>query len=154
MRMPGHDWRIVAGSLSSLAYWILGPAFVFQLLQDNGLDSSTVLRLCIAGVVGMVAAVLAAVAPNRAIGSTSSVTAASVVTSAYGNVGNRRFGDHGLRARRRRATGGRHPHAGDQRARDHPRGGAGGWATTVGVVGAVRRAVLAPMAIADRSSPC
>ncbi|MEZ5378463.1 MAG: AEC family transporter [Acidimicrobiales bacterium] len=143
----GPRLGIVAGSLSSLAYWILGPAFVFQLLQDNGLDSSTVLRLCIAGVVGMVAAVLAAVAGNRAIGSTSSVTAASVVTSAYGNVGNAglaitvfALGDDAL------------PAAGILMLVINVLGitlGVGLAAgQTVGVVGAVRRAVLAPMAIA------
>lgn len=145
--VAGPRLGIVTSSLSSLAYWILGPAFVFELLQDNGLDAGTVVRLGLAGVAGMVAALGAAWIGNRAFGSSPSVTAASMVTSAYGNVGNAglaitvfALGDDALAA------------AGILMLVINVLGmtlGVGLAAgQSVGVVGAVQRAVMAPMTLA------
>lgn len=84
----GPKLNIQASSLSPLAYWILGPAFVFDLFQSSGLESGTVTRLVTAGLAGMVAAIVFTVALSTATGLPSPVRAATVLTSAYGNVGN------------------------------------------------------------------
>ncbi len=86
--VAGPRLNIQASSLSPLAYWILGPAFVFNLFQASGLEASTVLRLAAAGIAGMAAAIAVAVALTRVTGQSSSIQAATVLTSAYGNVGN------------------------------------------------------------------
>ena len=75
-------------TLSTLAFWVLGPAFVFDLFAQSNLSGGLVARLVLSGLAGMVAAGLLSLAANRIAGSTGSVTAASVMTSAYGNVGN------------------------------------------------------------------
>ncbi len=143
----GPRLGIAGASLSSLAYWILGPAFVFELLQDTGLATSVVFRLAVAGVAGMAAAIAVAAVGNRVIGSSSSVAAASVVTSAYGNVGNAglaitvfALGDDAL------------PAAGILMLVINVLGitlGVGLAAgQSIGIGGAVRRAVTAPMTLA------
>lgn len=71
-----------------MAFWVLGPAFVFNLFADSTLSGGVVARLVISGLVGMLAAGLLAMAVNRAMGSETSVASASVMTAAYGNVGN------------------------------------------------------------------
>lgn len=86
--LVGPWLKINLPSLSTLAYWVLGPAFVFDLFTASDLGPSTVGRLVLAGIVGMLAAILTAFAANRAAGSNASVTSASMMTSAYGNVGN------------------------------------------------------------------
>ncbi len=86
--VAGPRLGIAGSSLSTLAYWILGPAFVFELLRESDLEMSVVLRLAAAGVAGMAAAIAVAAVGNRIIGSSPAVSAASIVTSAYGNVGN------------------------------------------------------------------
>jgi len=81
-------WLTIDGrSLSRLAYWVLGPAFMFDILHDAALAGSLILRLSLAGLAGMAAAgMMAAVVlwPRQS----GSITSAGVLTAAYGNVGN------------------------------------------------------------------
>lgn len=86
--VAGPRLNIQASSLSPLAYWILGPAFVFDLFQSSGLETSTVTRLVGAGLVGMAAAIVVALILTKTTGQTRSIQAATILTSAYGNVGN------------------------------------------------------------------
>ena len=79
---------VEARVLSSIAFWVLGPAFVFNLFAESTLSTDLIVRLAAAGIVGMAAAGIAAALANGVVGSSRSVSAASVMTSAYGNVGN------------------------------------------------------------------
>ncbi len=75
-------------SLSRLAYWILGPAFMFDVLADADLERRVILQLSAVGLAGMAAAATVTWAVLRASGTSPSMVAAGVMTSAYGNVGN------------------------------------------------------------------
>lgn len=75
-------------TLAALAYWVLGPAFVFDLIVGAEIDRELVLRLAVAGLVGMAAAGVIAATIVRARGAGRSVVAATTMTAAYGNVGN------------------------------------------------------------------
>lgn len=75
-------------TLSSLAYWVLGPAFVFDLIVGAEIDRDLVVRLAVAGLAGMAAAGGLAALATRATGSSGPVVAATALTAAYGNVGN------------------------------------------------------------------
>lgn len=75
-------------TLSRLAFWVLGPLFVLDVFADAELDRSTVFRLTIGGLAAMaVGGVLAYLAARR-LDVSPSRTKATVMTSAYGNVGN------------------------------------------------------------------
>lgn len=143
----GPRLGIAASSLSPLAYWVLGPAFVFNLFAASGLEAGTVARLVAAGMAGMAVAMILAFLGNRAVGSSRSITAASVITSGYGNVGNAglaitvfALGDDALAA------------AGVLMLTINVLGvtiGAGLAAgQSLGPLGALKRAVLAPMTVA------
>jgi predicted permease len=84
----GPRLSIDAGSLSRMAYWVFGPAFVFGLLAEADLDRSVVFRLIAASVAGMVGALVVAVAWARATGAGYEQGAAVTMTSVWGNVGN------------------------------------------------------------------
>ena len=84
----GHRLGVEVGSLSKLAYWILGPAFAIDLFAESTLAGETALRLSAAAIVGMVAAALVAWGAATLIGLSPSERSADVMTSAYGNVGN------------------------------------------------------------------
>ena len=82
----GRWLGVPAAPLAKLAFWVIGPAFVFDALANAGLAS---------GVIGKVAAasalafgVSAAVAAAASIGLPRDRRAAVVTTGAYGNVGN------------------------------------------------------------------
>lgn len=79
---------IDAGTLSRLAYWVLGPAFIFDVLVDTELAGGVVVRvvgvsLATMAVVGLITVVIA-----RWMGAGRSVRGASLLTSVHGNVGN------------------------------------------------------------------
>lgn len=84
----GHRLGIDVGSLSKLAYWIVGPAFAFDLFAESTLAGSTALRLSAAGLVGMFAAAAFAAGAASLIGLSPTERSADVMTAAYGNVGN------------------------------------------------------------------
>lgn len=75
-------------TLSSLAWWVLGPAFVFDLFVGSDLGGGTTLRLAAAGLAGMAAAIAVAYLATGVAGTGRSARAASLMTSSYGNVGN------------------------------------------------------------------
>ncbi|MEM7273846.1 MAG: AEC family transporter [Actinomycetota bacterium] len=84
----GPRLQIDVGSLSRLAYWVFGPAFVFSLLAEADLEGSVVIRLIGAAAAGMLAALLVAVVWARAAGVRYELGAAVAMTSVWGNVGN------------------------------------------------------------------
>lgn len=84
----GPRLAIDPGSLSRLAYWVFGPAFVFGLLATADLDRSVVLRLVAASLAGMTAALVVAAAWARLSGVGYELGAAVTMTSVWGNVGN------------------------------------------------------------------
>ena len=84
----GPRLQIDAGSLSRLAYWVFGPAFVFSLLAEADLERSIVFKLIAAAAAGMVAALAMAVLWALATRSTYEMGAAVAMTSVWGNVGN------------------------------------------------------------------
>ncbi len=84
----GPRLGIDAGSLSRLAYWVFGPAFVFVLLAGADLDRSVVFKLIAASLAGMAAALVVAVGWARAGGAGYELGAAVTMTSVWGNVGN------------------------------------------------------------------
>lgn len=84
----GPRLQIDAGSLSRMAYWVFGPAFVFALLAGADLDRSIVLRLIGASLAGMAAALAVAVLWAKVTGAGFELGAAVAMTSVWGNVGN------------------------------------------------------------------
>ena len=77
-----------ATTLSKLAYWILGPAFVFNIFSTTTLDAETAFKLVLAGIASVIAAAIAALLLSPAMGLKGAAMSATVMSSAYGNVGN------------------------------------------------------------------
>lgn len=75
-------------ALATLSYWILGPAFIFDVLATADLDPVVVGRVVIASVLAMIVAGVIATATMSVAGVGFSKLAATVLTSIYGNVGN------------------------------------------------------------------
>ncbi len=75
-------------ALATLAYWVLGPAFIFDVLATADLDPDVVAKVVAATAAVMVVAGLVAAVIMRLIGSSFSELAATVLTSTYGNAGN------------------------------------------------------------------
>lgn len=84
----GPRLAIDTGSLSRLAYWVFGPAFVFGLLAEADLERSVVVGLVVASLAGMGAALLVAGGWAAVTGAGYEAGAAMAMTSAWGNVGN------------------------------------------------------------------
>ena len=80
--------KVDAGTLSKLAYWILGPAFIFDVLAGTDLQGDVVLRVVSVSLATMVVVGLVATGVARAMGRTRSETSATMLTSVHGNVGN------------------------------------------------------------------
>jgi predicted permease len=75
-------------ALATLAYWVLGPAFIFDVLATAELDPDVVAKVVVATAAVMLVAGLVAALIMRAVGSSFSELAATVLTSTYGNAGN------------------------------------------------------------------
>ena len=84
----GPRLNVGIGGLSRLAYNVFGPAFIFAVLAGADLERGVVVRLVLAGLAGMAAAVALAVLWSRIPGAGYELTAAAAITSSYGNVGN------------------------------------------------------------------
>ncbi len=84
----GPRLDIDVGGLSRLAYSVFGPAFLFAALVTAELAAGVVFRLVAAGVAGMAVAGAAAATWARATGRSYEVTSATAITASYGNVGN------------------------------------------------------------------
>lgn len=84
----GPRLEIDSGSLSRLAYWVFGPAFVFGLLAEADLERSVVVGLVLAALAGMAAAL--AVVGGWAVVTRAGYEAGAAMsmTSMWGNVGN------------------------------------------------------------------
>lgn len=86
--IAGPRLDIDVGTLSRLAFWIFGPAFVFSLLAEADLEGAVVIRLVAAALAGMAAALVVAVGWARIAGVDYELGAAVAMTSTWGNVGN------------------------------------------------------------------
>lgn len=75
-------------TLSKVAYWVLGPAFIFNIFATTTLDATTALRLAAAGSASVVGAAVIAVVLAPAFALADTAASASIMSSAYGNVGN------------------------------------------------------------------
>ena len=77
-----------AATLSKLAYWILGPAFVFNIFSATTLEAETAAKLVLAGGASVAASGVVATAMSPLFGLRGAAASATVMSSAYGNVGN------------------------------------------------------------------
>ena len=75
-------------TLSRLAFYVLGPAFVLDVFADAELDGSVVLRLTVAAWAAMLVGGLLALALSRAAKLNNARRGSAIMSSAYGNVGN------------------------------------------------------------------
>ncbi len=84
----GPRLGVEARPLSRLAFWILGPAFMFDILWDTDLSGGVAIRLTAAGLAGMAAAAVVGAVGVRMIGGDRKDLSAAAMTASYGNVGN------------------------------------------------------------------
>lgn len=84
----GSKMAFDVSTLSRLAFWVLGPAFVFDVFSDADLQGDTALRLLVAALAGMVAGAAVGVAAARPLSIAGARRDGITMTSAYGNVGN------------------------------------------------------------------
>ncbi len=86
--VAGPRLRLDVTTLSKLAYWVLGPAFVFDVFATTTLSADTAIRLVAAGAASVGASAIVASALVRPIGLGGSAGSAAIMCSGYGNVGN------------------------------------------------------------------
>ncbi len=86
--LVGPRLGLETATLSRLAFWILGPAFIFDGLAEADLPRETVLGLAAASVAGMVVAGLVGAGISKLMGNDFENISVDVVSSTYGNVGN------------------------------------------------------------------
>lgn len=86
--LAGPRLGLDIATLSKVAYWILGPAFIFNIFATTTLDATTALRLAAAGSASVVGAAVIAVVLAPAFTLHGTAASAAIMTSAYGNVGN------------------------------------------------------------------
>jgi malate permease and related proteins len=75
-------------TLATLAYWVLGPAFIFDILSEAELAPDVVLKIVAASIVVMVVVGAIGAFAMRLAGADFSTIGAAVLTSTHGNVGN------------------------------------------------------------------
>lgn len=75
-------------TLSKLAYWILGPAFVFNIFATTTLEAAIAVRLAAAGAAAVFGSALVALALAPSFRLRGPAASATIMSSAYGNVGN------------------------------------------------------------------
>ena len=75
-------------TLSRIAFYVLGPAFVLDVFADAELDGAVVVRLVLAAWAAMIVGGLLAFGLSKATGISPSRRGSAVMSSAYGNVGN------------------------------------------------------------------
>lgn len=86
--LAGTRLTFDVSTLSRMAFYVLGPAFVLDVFADAELDGDVVVRLVIAAWAAMAVGGLVAWALSGATGIGSSRRGSAVMSSAYGNVGN------------------------------------------------------------------
>ena len=77
-----------AGTLSKLAYWVLGPAFIFNVLAGSELDGTVVAKVVAVSLATMLLVGVGAAMVARGMHRTRPELGAIVLTSVHGNVGN------------------------------------------------------------------
>lgn len=75
-------------TLSTIAYWIFGPAFVFNIFATTTLDADTAIRLALAAVAGLAASAVLSALIASPFGVHGNAKSVSIMSSTYGNVGN------------------------------------------------------------------
>ena len=75
-------------NLTSLAYWVLGPVFVFDVLSSADLEAGAVSRIVGATALTMVTIAVIGAVLSRVLSLGLSLTGASILTAIYGNAGN------------------------------------------------------------------
>lgn len=75
-------------TLAKLAYWILGPAFIFNILASADLGPGLIVRVVGATLTAMATTGVLVALAGRLTGRSYEAGAAGVLTSVYGNVGN------------------------------------------------------------------
>lgn len=75
-------------NLTSLAYWVLGPVFIFSVLSNADLEAGAVGRIVAATALAMVGVAVVGLAMARFFGISRSLAGASTLTAIYGNAGN------------------------------------------------------------------
>ncbi len=86
--VAGRRLGLDSRPFAKIAYWILGPVFVFDILARADLSADLVARVVGASVLAMAAVGLVAVGAGRVLRRPPDVVAAGLTTSVYGNVGN------------------------------------------------------------------
>jgi len=77
-----------AATLAKLSYWILGPAFMFDVLASAEIAPDVVLRVVVAVLLAMIVTGGAVAFVARLSNRSYEATAAGILTSIYGNSGN------------------------------------------------------------------
>lgn len=75
-------------TLATLAYWVLGPIFIFDILSNADLEAGDVARIVASTALAMLVVAAIAAAVGGLFGTGRSITSASILTSIHGNVGN------------------------------------------------------------------
>ena len=84
----GFKLSFDVSTLSRLAFYVLGPAFVLDVFADAELDGSVVFRLLIAAWAAMLVGGLLGFGLSKTAKFSRARTGSAITTSAYGNVGN------------------------------------------------------------------
>ncbi len=82
----GRRLHIPPEPLAKLAYWVIGPAFMFDALANAGLSSGSLARIALASTVALVVAGLAGAVSMAGAGRRRRATV--LTASVYGNTGN------------------------------------------------------------------
>ena len=86
--LTGPRLQIDARSVSRIAYYILAPAFVFNVFSNANIDPNLAIRMAVYAVVVALATALLGYLVARLARSSPQMTAAFVLLSVFGNVGN------------------------------------------------------------------
>jgi predicted permease len=86
--LAGRSMRLDPKPLARIAYYLLAPAFIFEVLAASQLESGVVGRMVAVLLITTAVAALAGLAIGRGLGWGYSVTASLVLVAVYGNVGN------------------------------------------------------------------
>lgn len=84
--LVGRRLRIPPEPLAKLAYWVIGPAFMFDALANAGLSSGSLVRIAAASAIALGVAGVVGLALTSGLGRERRATV--VTASVYGNTGN------------------------------------------------------------------
>ena len=84
----GRRMNLEPTSLSKVAYYLLAPAFIFDILRRADIETSVITQMIVVMTLTTLIVALLAVLAGRLLHWGYSVTAAAVLIAVYGNVGN------------------------------------------------------------------